>query len=96
MDDLLLLGWFEQETLSTGPNATKQRFQLFWSERSALADLSEPAEFAGQIAALHKEIGRLQRDLLKQGERPANPGSLRKAGEPLPTAAIVAYLAEAI
>src|SRR6185312_9842174 len=85
------------------------------------------AETAGKIAALHKEIGRLQRDLAKLdgvirlfdpsyrvGSIPAKGARqrsnlfkqgelgrlildcLRKAPEPQPTAAIVAYVAEAI
>lgn len=85
------------------------------------------AEIAGNVAALHKEIGRLQRDLAKLdgvirlfdpsyrvGSIPAKEARqrsnlfkqgelgrlildcLRKAAEPQRTAAIVAYVAEAI
>src|SRR6185369_11976702 len=98
------------------------------SNKYAFAALRDKrAEIAGKIAALHKEIGKLQKDLAKLdgvirlfdpsyrvGSIPAKGARqrsnlfkqgelgrlildcLRKASEPQPTAAIVAYVAEAI
>src|SRR3954453_2575559 len=98
------------------------------SNKYAFAALRDKrAEIAGQIAALHKELAKLQRDLAKVdgvirlfdpayrvGSIPAKQprkrlflfkhgelgrlilDCLRKAGEPQPTATVVAYVAQAI